>query len=405
MPPGGYVIGLFVVPHNTPDPQRHGMALTIWIIAGEASGDCYGARLAAQIQQLQPDTVVRGMGGDAMRAQGVDMMVDSSELGVVGLVEVIRHLPVFVSIFRDLTARAQRERPDCVVLIDYPGFNLRFARRMKALGIRVVYYISPQVWAWGRRRIAKIATYVDRLLVIFPFETEVFRDTGLDVQFVGHPLVDILRAARDADVSRDPDTIVLLPGSRAAELQRLTGPIVECALWLKQRHPRLKFVMPLPRASLAPLARSQVEKTLAARGCDLRVDITHGDTRRWLATADAGIAASGTVTIEAAIMGLPLVVVYRLNRLTYLLARMLVRIPYFTMVNVVLKRRVYDEFLQHRVSPENVGPAVEAIMRNGERRALVERGVTECRHMLGGGRDIGRRTAQAVLDVAGQGSA
>ncbi|MCF7853953.1 MAG: lipid-A-disaccharide synthase [Candidatus Pacebacteria bacterium] len=372
---------------------------TLWIIAGESSGDAYGARLAMELRQLAPELVIRGMGGTAMGDSGVDIMVDSSNLGVVGFVEVFKHLPTFLRIFRQLVHRAARERPDCVVLIDYPGFNMRFAAKLHALGIRVVYYVSPQVWAWGKHRVRKLAQRVDKMLVIFPFEPEVFASTELDVEFVGHPLVEILSDLKDGELERRSDVVALLPGSREGEVERLLPRMLDTAHWLQQREHGVQFVIPLPSSSLLATADDIVRNYEKSNGLSLNARIVVGETRRWLQEADAGLAASGTVTVEAAIFGLPLVVVYRLNRITYWLAKMLVRVPYFTMVNVVVNDAVYPEFLQADVVPEKLGPALQSVMRGGPQRKRVETGMQKCVRALGGHRDIGRRTAQAILDV------
>ncbi len=373
---------------------------TIWIFAGESSGDAYGARLACELRTLAPELCLRGMGGMAMREAGVELMVDSTDLAVVGFVEVVRHLPTFYRIFHDLVSRAQDERPDCVVLIDYPGFNLRFAAKMHGLGIRVVYYVSPQVWAWGKRRIPRIARIVDKMLVIFPFEPEVFAGTGLDVEFVGHPLIEILNALRDPELARDQQTLLLLPGSRVAEIEKLLPSMLQTVSRLHRQHPAMRYVISAPSQALAERIKALVEKGGDAGLSLPAIPIAVGRTRHWLQQATAGLAASGTVTIEAAILGLPLVVVYRVNSFTYWLARMLVNIPFFTMVNVVVGRLVYEEFLQGQVCPTVLVPAVEAILPGGARRALVEQGMAECLGALGGNHDIARRTAEQVLKVA-----
>jgi len=375
------------------------MAHSIWIMAGEPSGDAYGARLAGELRALQPGIVLRGMGGAAMREAGVDLLVDSTDLAVVGLIEVLKHLPTFARIFRQLVNRAAAERPSAVVLIDYPGFNLRFAEKLHGLGIRTVYYVSPQVWAWGKRRIPKLARVVDKMLVIFPFETDVFAGTGLDVAFVGHPLLEILRPDRNLEEARAEGMVVLLPGSRRAEVTKMLPPIYRTARWLAERRPQLRFVLPVPNERLLATVEGTLAK-LARQGPDHpQIDTVIGGTREWLRRGEAGLAASGTVTVESAILGLPLVVIYRVNWLTYWLARALVRIPFFCMVNVVAGRRIYDEFLQGELRPGILGPAVEAIMQGGERRAEVERGMAECVAVLGKGENVCRNAAQAVLDV------
>lgn len=372
---------------------------TIWILAGEASGDQYGARLATELKTLQPDTVVKGMGGGAMRKAGVEIMVDSTNLAVVGLVEVLKHLRTFMRVFKSLHQRALQERPDCVVLIDYPGFNLRFAEKMHEAGIRVVYYVSPQVWAWGKKRIPKIAETCDRMLVIFPFEVDVFAKTELDVKFVGHPLIEILADAVDAEVKREPDTVLLLPGSRRNEVRKLLPIMLDTAAWIARRKPETRFVIPLHDDSLRHLVESLVARRVRGNSPLLgHVETAVGQTRQWMRRAGAGIAASGTVTVEAAILGLPLVVVYKVNPLTYRLAQALVDIPYITMTNLVANKTVYEEFVQKNLTPKNLGSAVLAIQPGGHRHDEVIQGMNDTVNALGGQTDICRNAARAVLD-------
>ncbi|MEI8079219.1 MAG: lipid-A-disaccharide synthase, partial [bacterium] len=369
---------------------------SLWILAGEASGDLYGARLAEELRRQAPTVALRGMGGAAMRAAGVELLVDSSTLGVIGLVEVLRHLRTFLRIFKELVAQAAAERPAAVVLIDYPGFNLRFARQMKALGIPVVYYVSPQVWAWGRGRIPEIARLVRRMLVLYPFEVEVYRGTGLDVRFVGHPLLEIMDARREPGLVRELDTMLLLPGSRHGEIARLLPPMLETVRWLRARRPELQFVLAAPNDGIAARCRAR----LVAAG-ETAVTIEVGRTQYWLQRAGTGLAASGTVTVEAAILGLPLVVVYRVNPVTYWLGRWLVKIPFFTMVNLVAGKRVYEEFLQGAVQAARLGPALAAILPGGPRRAEVTVGMGEAVTALGGGGHASAEAARLVLEVAG----
>lgn len=375
------------------------MPSSIWIIAGEESGDAYGARLAAELQRLRPGLAVRGMGGRAMAAAGVELLIDSSELGVVGFVEVFRHLGVFLEALAALARRAAAERPAAVVLIDYPGFNLRLARRLHGLGIPVVYYVSPQVWAWKRGRRHRIAAWCRRLLCIFPFEPGCYADTGLDVRFIGHPLLEILAAEREPGAVRDPGLVLLLPGSRRAEVERLLPPMLETACQLHRRNPGLRFVVPLPREAIARVARDCLARRDAASLPELRIEV--GQTRHWMQVASAGLAASGTVTMEAAILGLPLVSVYRLSWLTYALARLVVRgVPFFTIVNLVAGREVYQEFLQGHVTAPWLVPAMEAILPGGGRRDEVLAGMAQAVAGLGQGSAVSATAAALVLETA-----
>jgi len=373
----------------------------IWIMAGEASGDLYGARLATELKKLDPNLRLKGMGLQGMRDAGVETIIDATDLGIVGLVEVLKHLPMFLGIFRRLVAQAAEERPACVVLIDYPGFNLRFARKMHRLGIPVVYYISPQVWAWGKRRIPKIAEWCTKVLAIFPFEPAVYDGTGLDVEFVGHPLVSILEEKKDPTLKRDPDLIMLLPGSRGNEIAKLLPPIAETAAWLHSRRPSLRFSLPVPSPRIRMLVDENLTDLRQKNAAIPEIEIVEGDPSVWFQTADAGLAASGTVTMQAAIYGLPLVSVYKVSPLTFALASRLVKLDYFTMVNLVAGKRVFEEFLQGDVKADMLGPAVEAILQGGRRREDVLRGIEDCIKALGSGRNSCQQAAQAVLSVAG----
>jgi lipid-A-disaccharide synthase len=375
------------------------MGEAIWIVAGEESGDAYGARLARELVRQRPGLVLRGMGGRAMAATGVEILVDSSELGVVGFIEVFRHLGTILRALAVLVEQAERERPAAVVLIDYPGFNLRLARRLHGLGIPVVYYVSPQVWAWKRGRRHQMAAWCRRLLCIFPFEPPHFADTGLEVRFVGHPLLEILAEAREAAAVRDPDLVLLLPGSRRGELERLLPRLLQSAAALRRRQPRLRFVMPLPRPALVEVARRCLHEADPELAAAVSIDV--GRTRHWMQVAVAGLATSGTVTMEAAILGLPLVSVYRVSWLTYCLGRLLIHgIRFFTIVNLVADREVFEEFLQGEVRVGRLVPALEAILPGGARREAVLQGMADAVAALGPAGAVSAEAARWVLDAS-----
>lgn len=373
----------------------------VWIFAGEASGDLYGAHLATELRELAPELTIQGMGGKRMASAGVEILVDSTELGVVGFVEVLKHLPMFKRIFKGLVQRAEKERPDVVVLIDYPGFNLRFAEQMHQRGIKVVYYITPQVWAWGKRRKPKIAKYVNHMLVIFPFEEHIYDDYDLKTTFVGHPLVNILRS--DASVAREQDLVVLLPGSRFSEVDRLFPSMIQTAYELHRRHPELRFVIPAPRQPIADRLQEMLDAAPPPADQSVEMNITVGETDTWLRRGIAGLAASGTVTVQCAIQGLPLVVVYRMNPVSFFVGKMLVDIEHFTMVNLVAEKTVFEEYLQGDVRAEVLAPAVERILPDGERHTEVMAGIDLCIERLGGEENVSRIAAQAVLDEVNSG--
>ncbi len=368
----------------------------IWIIAGESSGDLYGAELALAMKAQLPELRLRGMGSSAMRQAGVELIVDSSELGVMGLVEVLKILPTFLRVFNQFVSLAAAERPAAVVLIDYPGFNLRYAKKLEKLGIPVIWYISPQVWAWGAGRIPTIKRVVKRLFVIFPFEVDFWKKHDYEVEFHGHPLVELL--SRDAPVTRDPDLFALLPGSRRSEIDRLLEPFVRTCEELKRSHPRLRFVIPSPRESLATEIRRRLDK-LGADPLAFQVEV--GTAVEVMRRASTGLASSGTVTIQAAIVGLPLVSAYKMNPVTVFIGRLLVKLPFFTMPNIIAGREVYPEFLQGDVVPAKLVPAVEALLPGGSRRTRCEADLADIEELLGGRQGTLARTATGMLKAAG----
>ncbi|MBR4673523.1 MAG: lipid-A-disaccharide synthase [Victivallales bacterium] len=371
----------------------------IWIIAGEASGDLYGAELAKALKGLVPELSIRGMGGIQMKEAGVDIFVDSTELGVVGIIEVAKSVSFFLKLLKRMGERAASERPDLVVLIDYPGFNLRLAEKLHKLGIKVVYYISPQVWAWKKGRIPKIARDVTRMLCIFPFEPEVYAGTGLRTEFVGHPLLEILRPYRAKEQKRDENLVLLLPGSRGGELKRHIAPFLETANRLLQERPALHFAMPLPREKTKEMAVSIIEGCNIPEPLRSRLEVSVGNTRELMTEATAGLAASGTVTVEAAILGLPLVVAYKTNWLTYQIAKRLVKLPSITIANLVTGHTVYEECIQHDVTSDKMAPALASILPGGSRREEVLAGVRECVEKLGSESQVSLNVAHKVLEV------
>ena len=360
----------------------------IWIISGEESGDIYGANLARELKRLAAENgeelTLSGMGGARMIAAGVDVLVDATELGVIGVFEISSKIFTFIKIYFQMVKAAKRERPDAVVMIDYPGFNLRFAKALHKIGIPVVWYVSPQVWVWNKRRKPVLAEVCAKMLVIFPFEVDVYADTALPTEFVGHPLIDIVRERTDPAIKRDGDTVLLLPGSRRMEIERLIFPMLETIVQLKARHPELKFHLSAPRERIAELCRKAIAKFRRRHPDAPEVELTVGDTGLWLQRAGTGIAASGTVTVEAAIAGLPLVTGYRLHSFTLLLAAGLVKLyrGFFVMVNIIAGREIFKEFLQWRFAPKNLVPALEEILPGGSRRSEVEAGMTEVRNAL-----------------------
>ena len=366
----------------------------IWILAGESSGDVYGADLARAIKSLRPEITIKGMGGVNMKAAGVEIITDSSELGVMGFIEVAKLYPLFLQILKDMTAQADEERPDVVITIDYPGFNLKFAKAVHVLGIKTVHYVAPQVWAWGKKRLKTVPTFIDKLLGIFPFEKKVWSETGVDFEFVGHPLVETLSRAK-VKVERSKNTVVLLPGSRKSELDRLLKPLLLTAKALQKKRPNLCFVIPTPREKI----RNIVVNTISKYNFDFPINVTCGDTEDWLRQGTCALASSGTVTMQAAILGMPLVSVYKMNPISLFFMKRMIDLPYFTMANIISDKVVYEEFLQGQVKPSILVPAIERILPEGERVDLVLDGMREMVKELGGKTNVANNVANAALSL------
>lgn len=332
---------------------------TVMIIAGEVSGDIHGGRLVQEIHNILPDTHFVGVGGENMQREGVTLLHHVSELAVLGLIEVLYHYPRIRKVFYDLIEYAAEHRPDAVILIDYPGFNIRIAEHFKRLNIPVIYFISPQIWAWGQHRKKVIAERVDKMLVFFEFEKEFYADTGLDVEFVGHPLVERV----EPDLSRDKffentslqknrPILGLLPGSRQNEIVRLLPVMLESAFLVHQRIPELQIVLPIGSAVPRDVLTGIFDRWRAHRDVDITVVERH--VHEVMAYSDTVLVASGTATLETACLGTPMIILYKVNVITALFARLVIKIPYIGLVNVVAKNKVAPEFLQYDARPSKI---------------------------------------------------
>ena len=352
------------------------------ISCGEASGDLYGAELVRHLREQVPGLDAFGLGGDRLQAEGASLLAHVRDLAVVGLLEVVSHLRHLRAVFRRVLEEAERHRPDAAVLVDYPDFNLRLARALHRRGIPVIYYVSPQLWAWRRGRIHDIRASVARMLVIFPFEEALYRDAGVPVSFVGHPLVSLVHPPADPvtlrrELGLDPErpVVALLPGSRAKEVAHNLPPMAASVDALAAARPELQFVAAVA-ASLDP--------TLIRRGLgDRPVTIVHDRTHAALSAATAAIVASGTATVEAALLGAPMVVVYRLSPWTYRLGRRFVRVPYYAMVNLIGGRRVVPELIQGDFTADRVLGEIVPLLDDTETRRQMQRDLHEVREKLG----------------------
>ncbi|MCM2255029.1 MAG: lipid-A-disaccharide synthase [Vicinamibacteria bacterium] len=370
------------------------MPARVLISSGEPSGDLYAAELLRHLKERVPGTTAFGLGGDHLAEQGASLVAHVRDLAVIGLVEVVKHLPRLRRIFAEVLARADRERPDVAVLVDYPDFNLRLARELAKRGIPVVYYISPQVWAWRPGRLKQIRRDVAHMLVIFPFEEAVYHQAQVPVTFVGHPLVELLRRDEDrAGFLRthrlDParPLVGLLPGSRKQEVAHNLPPIVDAVGQLLRSGRDAQFLLALaPALDAAPIEHAFRE---------LPVRMVRGGAHAILSACDAAVVASGTATVEAALLDAPTVVVYRLSALSYLLGRPFVKVSRFAMPNLVAGRDVLPELIQDGFTGETVATEVARLLDDPSARARMRTGLAEVRTRLGGP-GASRRAAEAV---------
>jgi lipid-A-disaccharide synthase len=373
----------------------------IVIITGEASGDMYGSLLASEIHRLSKDAHLAGVGGQAMREAGVDIFLGSGGISVVGIWEAAVRLGRLRKAMNRIKSEIASTRPDLVVLIDYPGMNLRLARFAKRLGLRVMYYVSPQVWAWGRNRIRTVRECVDKMVVILPFEAEIYRREGVDVTYVGHPLIDVVKTGLDrgsflARYGLDPGRrrIALLSGSRRQEIKQHLRPLLGASAILSRKLPDLDFVT----VTLPPLER-RVKDEIGKSGQAVRV-IT--DLRyEAIAYSDLAIMCSGTVTLEGALLGTPMIVMYRLAPLSWALGRMIVRVPYISLVNLVGREEIVPEFIQGAAKAEPLAAEALRILEDGPRRRYMIERLHDVKSQLGQG-DATRKAAEIALSLARQ---
>jgi lipid-A-disaccharide synthase len=350
----------------------------VLFVVGEASGDLHAAKVAAALRASDPERPLVGAGGERMRAAGVTLLEHSERLAAIGFVEVLRHIPRHYALLRTLKARLASGRVGLVILLDYPGFNMRVAEAAHAAGVPVLYYITPQVWAWGADRLPKLASWVSKAAVILPFEEALLRQHGVDATFVGHPLLDRLSEMPEPAAARatlglraeDP-VLAVFPGSRRSEIGRHMGPFMETARELVRRHPRLQVIV-----SAAPGIG------IDASACPFPV--VRGASFTVLRAATAGLLKSGTTTLEAAVAGLPHVIAYRTSAISYAIARRVVKIPHIGLVNVVAGRAVSREFVQDAVQPVAVADAIEPLLVDGSvARAEAIEGLASVRARLG----------------------
>ena len=374
------------------------MTLRLLLSCGEPSGDLYAGELTRELRQAAPEVEIAGVGGPQFAAAGGRLLEDYRGLAATGLTEVIATVPRFFAALSRVVEAAREQRPSALVVIDFPEFNLRLARRIKKLGVPVVYYVSPQIWAWRQGRLKTIREIAERVLVIFPFEEELYRRAGVPVEFVGHRLVDLARPSTSRGsflagrgLAPNAPTVAILPGSRPNEVRRILPILVAAADRLKASVPGIQFVV-----ARAP----GLDDGLFAAA--IRVSpliVVAGDTDTVLASADVALTASGTATVQSALHDTPMVVVYRLSPLTYRLGRPLVKVNTFAMVNLIAGEQIVPELIQDAFTPEAVAHEAVLLLTDSARAGEVRSGLARVRERLGG-LGASRRAAAAILGVA-----
>ena len=349
----------------------------VLFVAGEASGDLHAAGVAAALRRIRPELMLAAVGGRRLAEEGVELIHRDEQLGVMGFLEVLKHVPRHFLLLRTIRKMFERGEVAVLILIDYPGFNMKVAAAAKRAGVPVLYYVTPQVWAWGAGRIPKLARLVTKAAVILPFEESLLRGFGIDATFVGHPLLD--RAvnmptkveAREAlTLALNTPVLALFPGSRQQEIDRLIDDFVATAKELQRRIPGLQVLV-----SVAPTVALDSER------CPFR--LVHSASLSVLRAADIALCKSGTTTLEAAIADCPLIVAYRTGRINYAVARRLVKVPNIGLVNVVAGREVAREFIQDEIEPSAMADALSEVLKDGPRRQEVLGGLAEVRSKLG----------------------
>lgn len=370
--------------------------MRILVSAGEASGDRYAAELVAELKQRLPNAQFFGCAGPKLREQGVEAVVRSEDLAVVGLFEVVRHIPRIWGEFRRLTAEAERRRPQLALLTDAPDFNLRLAKKLHQRRVPVAYYVAPQVWAWRKRRIRLLQRLVDQLLCIFPFEQAYFEQRGVRAAYVGHPLSSApgVRGSREEFCRRhglDPalPLVALLPGSRQGEAGRNLPPALDAIDLLRARR-ELNVVLPASNTT----GKSFFEQRVGGRP----VHIVENETRDALAHADAAFVASGTATVEAALLGAPMVVFYRVSAASYRLGRMLVDVPFYSMVNLLADKAIVPELIQHECTGERLAAEMEKLLDDAGVRSRMKADLAAVADQLRGPVPAARRAAEVICE-------
>lgn len=367
------------------------------IIAGEASGDMHAAYLVYEIKKINPNITFSGLGGPQMKKSGVLLYEDLTKLAVVGFLEVIKHIKEIKRLFRLILKKVKESKVDAVILVDYPGFNLRLARELKKMGIKVIYYISPQVWAWKENRVKLIKKCTDKMLVLFQFEKKFYARHEIDVTFVGHPLIDTVNMTNSKEtflssigLLQDKTTIGILPGSRQKEIEHLLPIMLDAAQFIYKKNQNMQFLI----LKAPTLSNDTLNKYF--KGINIPIKLVETERYDALNACDVCMVASGTATLETAILQKPMVVIYKTSFLTWILAKLFVKIPYIGLVNVVAGKKIVPECLQFDATPKKIAQEIRDIIDNPTRFELIKSELSKVKSSLGES-GASQRTAQAVL--------
>lgn len=372
---------------------------TIMIVAGEASGDLHGASLVREMLKTDPALNFYGIGGSKLEKMGVKLFANTSTMAVMGLTEVVSKLGSILKIMGMMKKSLDEYRPDLVILIDYPDFNLRLAKAAKKKGIKVFYYISPQVWAWRKNRINQIKKFVDKMAVILPFEVDTYATKGFTVNYVGHPLLDLVKphyskqdSRKKISIAENKTTIALLPGSRLSEVTKLLPEMLRAAEILAQKIPDVQFVL--------PLADTLEEKNISdiSKSSPVKIKVIAGLTYDVISSADLAIVASGTATLETGLLGVPMIIIYKVSPFSALIGRMIINVRHMGLVNIIAGKTIVPELIQSDANGQRIASEALAILLNEEKRQEIVAHLADIRAKLGEP-GAARRAAQLALDM------
>jgi len=371
----------------------------LFVVAGEVSGDMHAASLIKELKALNPNIKIMGLGGKRMQEEGVKLFFDLTKIAVIGFTEVLRNIWLHRKIFYDFIKRAEQERPDAIILVDYPGFNLRLAKELKKRGFRVIYYISPQIWAWGKERIEIIKENVDKMIVLFDFEKDIYLKEGINVDFVGHPLLDSVHTTlpkeqfvKVASLENKKPIITLMPGSRKNVVMKNLPIMIESAKIIYKNFPNAQFLVLSSSNVDIDIYHSQIKKT------NLPIRLFESQHYNAIACADLALCASGTVTLETAILNTPMLIIYKVSFLTWAFAKTLVKIPYIGLVNVIAQRQIIPEYIQFNAKPEVIAREAIELLNKKERYQTMLNDLSQIKKHLGSP-GASRKAAESILSM------